>query len=387
VNYPLQPLSELGIIKTGSTPLTSEPSYWGGDIPFVTPGELGQSQAVVTAPRTLSSLGVEQSRLLQKDAVMVCCIGSLGKIGIAGRPLVTNQQINSIDFNRAKILPKYGYYACKRLKSTLISMAPATTIPIVSKSKFGQLQIPVPTLGEQRRIADILDQADALRAQRREALVQLDNLTQSFFIEMFGDPVTNPKKFDTSSLGEAIAEMQYGPRFYDERYSPEGVRIVRITDLDSSGGLDFDSMPRMAIDEEAHSQYMLRPGDIVFARTGATVGKIALINQSAPPCIAGAYFIKLQFKDYLLPEYAYAALRTKSIQAIITAQSRQAAQQNFSGPGLRRLPMLIPSMSLQHAFKSRMLRVQKTIATHQESLTQLSELFSSLQHRAFRGTL
>jgi type I restriction enzyme S subunit len=165
------------------------------------------------------------------------------------------------------------------------------------------------------------------------------------------------------------------------------VRIVRITDLDSSGSLDFDSMPRMAIDEKAHSQFMLRPGDIVFARTGATVGKIALINQSSPPCIAGAYFIKLQFKDYLLPEYAYAALRTNSIQAIIVAQSRQAAQQNFSGPGLRRLPMPIPPLSLQHEFKSRMLSIQQIIALHQESLARLADLFASLQHRAFSGQL
>ena len=164
MTFPLKPLLELGAIQTGSTPLTSDPNYWIGDVPFVTPSELDAASPVIQAPRTLSETGVLQSRLLNADAVMVCCIGSLGKIGIAGRTVVTNQQINSIEFDSQKIWPKYGFYACQRLKPMLIAMAPATTIPIVSKSKFGQLQIPVPTLPEQRRIAAILDQADALRA-------------------------------------------------------------------------------------------------------------------------------------------------------------------------------------------------------------------------------
>ena len=160
--YRQQSLSELGAIQTGSTPPTAESNFWGGAVPFITPTELDQGCPVTEAPRTLSEAGAKQSRLLNAGAVMVCCIGSLGKIGIAGRTVVTNQQINSIEFDSEKIWPKYGYYACQRLKPKLFSMAPATTIPIVSKSKFAQLQVPVPPLDQQRRIAAILDQADAL---------------------------------------------------------------------------------------------------------------------------------------------------------------------------------------------------------------------------------
>lgn len=144
MTYLMQPLSALGNVQTGSTPLTAEEKYWGGDYPFVTPAELDQNTPITRTPRTLSDEGANQSRLLQEGAVMVCCIGSLGKIGIAGRSVVTNQQINSIEFDSTKILPRYGFYACQRLKPKLLSMAPATTIPIVSKSKFGQLEIPVP---------------------------------------------------------------------------------------------------------------------------------------------------------------------------------------------------------------------------------------------------
>jgi type I restriction enzyme S subunit len=143
----------------------------------------------------------------------------------------------------------------------------------------------------------------------------------------------------------------------------------------------------MQIDESTNSQFILRPGDIVFARTGATVGKVALINEASPRCIAGAYFIRMQFKESVLPEYAYSVLRAKSVQSIIEKQSRQAAQQNFSGPGLRRLPMPIPPLKLQLEFKDRLKAVQDSIATQKESSEQLSVLFASLQHRAFRGEL
>ena len=161
---------------------------------------------------------------------MVCCIGSLGKIGIAGRTLATNQQINSIEFDSQKVWPKFGYYACQTLKLKLVTMAPATTIAIVSKSKFAQLEIPVPPLPEQRRIAAILDQADALRAKRREALAQLDSLTQSIFIEMFGDPIGNSQSWPLCSLESVCKKITDGTH-KTPIYVASGIEFLSAKDL------------------------------------------------------------------------------------------------------------------------------------------------------------
>ena len=189
------------------------------------------------------------------------------------------------------------------------------------------------------------------------------------------------------TLGDGIEEMQYGPRFHNEAYSPEGIRIVRITDLDAAGSLDFDSMPRMEVDEETREKFALRAGDVVFARTGATVGKVALIKERDPVCIAGAYFIRMRFQSRILPEYAFSVLQSESVQSLIFAQSRQAAQQNFSGPGLRRLPMPVPSIERQRRFAERVEAVGSEKSKQLSALALLDELFSSLQHRAFRGEL
>jgi type I restriction enzyme, S subunit len=252
---------------------------------------------------------------------------------------------------------------------------------------LAELKVPLPPLPEQRRIAEVLDRAETLRAKRRQALAQLDALAESIFLDMFGDPVSNPMGWPDRSLGGTLRSQQYGPRFYNEQYTEGGTRIVRITDLSEGGSLDFASMPRLAVDAADREKYRLNPGDVIFARTGATVGKVALIRPGDPECIAGAYFISMRFDDAIRPEYAHAVLRAKSIRLIVEKRSRQAAQQNFSGPSLRQLPMPVPPVELQREFVSRLGTIERVRSEHVAAQSALDTLFASLQHRAFRGEL
>lgn len=259
--------------------------------------------------------------------------------------------------------------------------------PSIKTSTLEKLKIPLPPLPEQRRIAAILDKTDALRAKRRETIAKLDQLLESVFLEMFGDPVANPKMWDPGTLGDVVEKMQYGPRFYNEAYSENGTRIVRITDLDATGKLNFYAMPRMDVTDEDLEKHALRPGDLIFARTGATVGKVALLKPSDPICVAGAYFIRLRFKGSVLPEYVFNALRSKSIQTLIAVKSRQAAQQNFSGPGLRELPMPVPPRDQQKRFVVIANEIEACRCKMQESVEPTDHIFSALQRQAFAGML
>ena len=252
---------------------------------------------------------------------------------------------------------------------------------------FLSLSIPLPPIAEQRRITEILDRAEALRAERGAALAQLDTLAQSIFLELFGDPVANPKQWQNPTLGGLLTFQQYGPRFYNETYSADGIKIVRITDLDEAGTLDFSRMPRLAVSDADREKYVLRDGDLIFARTGATVGKVALIGASDPPCIAGAYFITMRFAKSVEPAYVRAVLTAPSVRAIITKLSRQAAQQNFSGPGLRKLPMPLPPLELQRQFTRHLAEIEELKIAFRASLAELDALFAALRHRAFRGEL
>ncbi|MGK2903152.1 MAG: restriction endonuclease subunit S [Mycobacterium sp.] len=270
--------------------------------------------------------------------------------------------------------PRFGRGSVHRRKS-------------ISLAALGKLPVPLPSLVEQRRVAAILGHASELRIRRREATNQMDSLASSIFYDMFGDPLLNPKGWRVCRFEDVVDTMRYGPRFYNESYSPGGVKIVRITDLDQHGHLDFNSMPRMDVSDGEFKKSCLTPGDIIFARTGATVGKLAVIRDGDPACIAGAYFIRIRLKDAAEPDYIAAALRSRSIQSIIVSGSHQSAQQNFSGPGLRALVLPIPPIDLQRQFSSALTMLVERIAPIARSASELDQLFDSLQWRAFKGQL
>jgi type I restriction enzyme S subunit len=267
------------------------------------------------------------------------------------------------------------------------SRSAGANLPRLSPNVLGDFKIPLPPLPDQRRIAAILDRADDLRAKRRAALAQLDGLAQSVFLDMLGDPVANPRRWPDAKVEGVLTFQQYGPRFFNERYSDSGTRIVRITDLGETGVLDFDSMPRLAVSSEDHERYALKPGDLIFARSGATVGKVALIRPSDPPCIAGAYFIAMRFAPSVTPEYAHAVFMSAGIRKAVARRSRQAAQQNFSGPSIRQLPFPVPPLTMQLDFGRVMSGIDSLKHRYRPSFATLESLFASLQHRAFRGEL
>jgi type I restriction enzyme S subunit len=150
-------VSDVGKIITGNTPPTKEKDNYGMHIPFVKPPEL-QDRGVWKAPEGLSEKGVKYSRLLPTGAVLVSCIGGLGKTGLAKVPVAFNQQINAIVFDD-RVLPEFGFYYMQTLKPWLYGVSSATTLPIVNKGKFQRAPFPLAPLSDQRRIvAEKIDQ-------------------------------------------------------------------------------------------------------------------------------------------------------------------------------------------------------------------------------------
>jgi type I restriction enzyme, S subunit len=281
----------------------------------------------------------------------------------------------------------FHYLRTPTMVDKATTMSVGVNLPRLSPSTLAIFQIPLPPIEEQRRIAAILDKADEIRTKRRAALAQLDTLTQAIFLDLFGDPVSNPKGWPDRRVDGALDFLTYGHRFYDQLYSDEGTPIVRITDLNESGDLDFPSMPRMTITEQERLTYRVNAGDLLFARSGATVGKVALLREGDPECVGGAYFIWMRFTEEVNPEYARSVLTSDRVRELIVKQSRQAAQQNFSGPAIRRLPMPIPPADLQTQYAEIIQCVSTQKKLLSGGLASANNLFASLQHRAFRGEL
>jgi type I restriction enzyme S subunit len=143
-------ISDIGQIITGNTPSTKDKANYGKDIPFVKPPELND-KGIWSAPDGLSNKGMKRARQLPPGAVLVSCIGGLGKTGIARVPVTFNQQINAIVFDE-RVIPEFGFYYTQTLKAWLYSVSSATTLAIVNKGKFQQASFPLASIEDQKRI-------------------------------------------------------------------------------------------------------------------------------------------------------------------------------------------------------------------------------------------
>ncbi len=295
--FPFVCLGDCGEVVTGSTPPKANSDLWGGEIPFVTPAQLGFQPPITTADEYVTSEGADRGRLLPEGAVLVCCIGSLGKTGTAGVPLISNQQINAIIFDPIQVDARYGYHAARSLTPLLEHFAPSTTVKIVKKSAFAEFQIPLPPLAEQKRIAGILDAADALRAKRREAIAQLDTLLQSTFLDMFGDPVTNPKGWEVKPLNELLGEKFTNGAYYPkDAYSSVGTRMVHMANA-FYGVVNPNEVKRVDAPLADIEKYGLLPTDILVSRRSLNYegsAKPCLIPETDEPLIFESSLIRVR---------------------------------------------------------------------------------------------
>ena len=177
-------LSTVGVVVTGGTPPTRDRSNYGWDHMFVSPADLGRSKNVTTTEKMLSKSGFARTRRIPAGSTLFVCIGStIGKVGLAAEDLATNQQINSI-IPSDGIDPDYLYYAANTLSSVVREQAGAQAVPLVNKSQFSAFEILLPTLPEQRAIAEVLSDADAQIAQLRAKLDKATSMKTGMMQEL-----------------------------------------------------------------------------------------------------------------------------------------------------------------------------------------------------------
>ncbi|MEG4989852.1 restriction endonuclease subunit S [Microcoleus sp. BR0-C5] len=390
-SWPTRSFKEVAEVITGTTPLTSHPEYYGGSIPFIGPAELGGVESITQSPKSLSDDGVKQARLLPAEAVLVCCIGAtIGKVGFSGTELATNQQINALVCDKDIVFPRYVFHYCRTLESLIRHQGASTTLPLLPKGRFQDIEIPIPTLEEQHRIAEVLDRAEELRSKRREAIAQLDTLIQAIFLEMFGDPVSNPKGWEVRNMDECAERIQIGPfgtQLHEEDYIDNGIPLINPTHIQD--GKIFPNTS-FSISYEKHqqlSQYHLEADDVILGRRGE-MGRCAIVSQNEHGWLCGTGSLFIRQKNALIhPIYLFSILSNQSIKKYLEKVSQGVTMANLNKTIVSQIPVTLPPLELQKEFAHRVKAVEKLKAAHRASLSELDALFASLQHRAFRGEL
>jgi len=297
--------------------------------------------------------------------------------------------------NHAHVLrPRPGVdlaFVCRVLENYDVTpFVTGTTRGKLTKAGAGEIPLPMPPLPEQRRIAAILDQADALRAKRREALAQLDYLTQSIFSEMFGDFRGGDLRWPVRSIQDIATDMTIGLVRSAEQFGPDfTVPYVRMNAIGQGGEFLPGLVMRTEVSEAELERYLLQAGDLLFNTRNSRelVGKTAIFREAGPH-VFNNNLMRIRFCDGVHPEYVAAAFQTAYIQQEL--EIRKAGTTSvfaIYGRELKTLPMPIPPQPLQSTFATRIEGVESLKTTHRAALAESDALFAALQHRAFAGQL
>lgn len=255
------------------------------------------------------------------------------------------------------------------------------------------LRLPLPPLPEQRRIAAILDKADALRAKRRAALAQLDTLAQSIFLDMFGDPAALGWRTATishvaSQADGAIRTGPFGSQLLHEEFTDDGIAVLGI---DNAVENEFRWGQRRFISEAKYrqlSRYTVRPGDVLITIMG-TCGRCAIVPDDIPTAINTKHLCCITLdRTKCLPAFLHAYFLGHPIARRYLAQKAKGAIMEGLNMGIiKEMPIPLAPIDLQLEFAERLRRLSEHRAAQRRSEANLEALFASLQHRAFRGEL
>jgi type I restriction enzyme S subunit len=276
------------------------------------------------------------------------------------------------------------------VKQQLGLVISGSTFKRINLLEIRKLQILLPRLEEQRRIAAILDKADAVRRKRKEAIALTEELLRSAFLEMFGDPVTNPKGWDRDYLGNHILHANNGLSRRRKTSQNEGEIVLRLQDV-KAGYISFDEPNRIALDEDEKKRYLLEPNDLVFIRVNGNkeyVGRCAVYKGFDESVYHNDHIIRIQTVHKISSDYLAFVLNHSSGKKILRSQIKTSAgQYTISQKGIESLQLPIPQREIQDEFIRRSGLIEGAKRRHQNSLIESQTLFNSLLQRAFRGEL
>jgi len=262
--------------------------------------------------------------------------------------------------------------------------------PFIKPSDVKAHRVFLPPLPEQRRIAEVLDRAEALRVKRRAAIAQLDTLAQAIFLDMFGDPATNPKGWPEVSIAD-ICEVKGGKRLpKGEEYSPTATpfRYIRILDL-RDGRVDESTLVYLKPEIQAEiARYVVHTGDVIISIAGS-IGLVAPVPDSLNGVNLTENAAKLVPRTAERYEAAYLSsfLQTAQAQGQIGSYIGQVTIGKLALFRIEKLRVPLPPIDLQREFIRRVAAVESQTVAQRRAQSELDALFACLQHRAFRGEL
>ena len=339
-----------------------------------------------------SAIGSSKKAVQPNDVMISRIVPHIRRACVVG-PANGHRQIASgewIIFRDERIWPKYLRWL---LVGDVFHSAFMRTVSGVGGSllrarpaEVFKIQIPVPPLAEQKRIAGILDAAAALRVKRREALAQLDTLLQSTFLDIFGDPVTNPMGWEQCVVGDVVHAAKDGPHV-SPTYAESGVPFLSTRHI-KPGEVVWEDLKYIDQDEANRQWKKCKPefGDILYTK-GGTTGIAARVTTSEPFAVWVHVALLKPIVKKVHPIWIEAMLNSAYCYTQSQRYTHGIANRDLGLKRMVKIQMYLPPLAEQRGFAAVVESVEQQRARQRAHLAELDTLFASLQSRAFRGNL
>ena len=360
-------LGELGEILTGSTPSTTQTEYYSDDgIPWVTPTDIN-ANLIYDTPKKLSEEGAEIGRVVPANTILCTCIASIGKNALLTVKGSFNQQINSL--TPSKENDAYFLLTESELWSnTMKRMAASGTMQIVNKTEFSELQTMVPSLPEQQQIGEYFRNLDHL--------ITLHQCKESAFSEWKDSGFLQKHKttWEQRKFGEMASSFEYGLNAAAKEYDGEN-KYIRITDIDdNTREFVSDSLTSPDIDLTDAEKYKLSAGDILFARTGASVGKSYIYRDNDGLVYYAGFLIRASINDEYDAEFVFQNTLTDKYKKYITVTSQRSGQPGVNAQEYSEYKIQVPKKEEQIKIGKYFRNIDKLITLHQQKLKLLKQI-------------
>lgn len=360
-------LGEVCETTSGGTPSKSKMEYYeNGDIPWLRSGELSNGE-IYSTELCITQKGLDNSsaKIIPAGTVSIAMYGAtVGEVGIIKKPMCTNQAICNILPNE-QFIPNFIRYVLVAYKPKFISLATGGAQPNISQNIIKNTSIPIPPLAIQRSIVAELDLLHSVISKKKEQLRELDNLAQSLFYQMFGDPITNPMGWEIKKLGE-VCDVRDGT--HDSPKYVQSSDYVLITSKNIvNGEIDFSSCNYITKEDydSINKRSKVDVGDIIMPMIGTIGGPIIVNETSHKYGIKNVALIKFNITG-VLNIYVKSLLENQSYTEYLKSLNKGGTQKFIALGTIRTLPIPLPPLSLQQSFAAKV----SAIEAQKQAITQ-----------------
>lgn len=379
-------LKEIFELQMGKTPSRHNSSYWNtGDYKWISIADLSNVGKYISKTKeTISESAVIESgiKIIPANTVVMSFKLSIGKTAITAEDMYSNEAIMAFhDKKIVELLPEYIYYLFK-FKDWNVGSNKAVMGKTLNKAILAEMEIEIHTIEEQKEIIKVLDQITNIIANRKQELNLLDNLIQSRFVEMFGDPILNPYGYDKVTLSD-LADIKIGPfgsLLHKEDYIEGGHPLINPSHINAGKVSPDDKLTISDKKYEELSAYQLKIGDIVMGRRGE-MGRCAVVSKEGFLCGTGSILIRTKGEvtaDYIQKVISFPTFK-KTIEDMAVGQTML----NLNVPIVSSFQIVKPPMEVQDSYYAFVEQVNKSKFEVQKSLENTQLLFDSLMQEYF----